>query len=124
MEQLRSEDMSLRLRPTFKHVSSGVLALLTLGLLSSCQTPSGRDRSASPDQTQAIQRLNERLERLETRIDAAAPTPDQGDRVPPGPIKSITFRSGTADDRVRIYWANGERSNLPCTLEQGTWACG
>lgn len=116
--------MPLRLRSTFRHVPSGALALLTLGLLSSCQTPSDRDRGTSPDQAQAIQRLNERLERLETRIDATAPTSDQGDRVPPGPIKSITFRSGTADDRVRIYWANGERSDLPCTLEQGTWACG
>jgi len=44
--------------------------------------------------------------------------------VPPGPIKSITFRSGTADDRLRIYWENGKVSSLPCTLEQGTWACG
>jgi len=114
--------MPLRLEPTFRHLSSGALALFTLGLLSSCQTPSNRAKNGSPSQTQAIQQLDARLKRLEQRFDTAAP--DQGNRVPPGPIKSITFRSGTADDRVRIYWANGERTNLPCTLEQGTWACG
>ena len=116
--------MPLRLRSTFRNVSRGAVALLTLGLLSSCQTSSERDRSDSGSQTQAIQRLDERLKRLEQRLDTATPVPDQGNRVPPGPIKSITFRSGTADDRVRIYWANGERTDLPCTLEQGTWACG
>ena len=116
--------MPLRLRSTFRPLSSGVLALFTLGLLSSCQTPSDRTNSDSPSQTQAIQQLDARLKRLEQRIDDAPPGPDRGNRVPPGPIKSITFRSGTTDDRVRIYWANGERSDLPCTLEQGTWACG
>ena len=86
--------------------------------------PSDRNTNNSPSQAQTIQSLNERLQRLEQRIDDAAPGPDRGNREPPGPIKSITFRSGTTDDRVRIYWANGERSDLPCTLEQGTWACG
>lgn len=116
--------MPLRLGSTFRNVSCGAVALLTLGLLSSCQTSSKLDRSNSGSQTQAIQRLDERLKRLELRLDTATPVPDQGNRVPPGPIKSITFRSGTADDRVRIYWANGDRTDLPCTLEQGTWACG
>nr|YP_002049313.1 hypothetical protein PCC_0685 [Paulinella chromatophora]ABH09260.1 ABC transporter [Paulinella chromatophora]ACB43103.1 hypothetical protein PCC_0685 [Paulinella chromatophora] len=41
-----------------------------------------------------------------------------------GPVKSLTFRIGTADDRLRIYWANNSITNLPCTSEQGTWACG
>jgi len=25
---------------------------------------------------------------------------------------------------LRIYWADGSTSDLPCTKEQGTWACG
>lgn len=116
--------MPLRLRTTFRQLSSGALALFILGLLSSCQTTADRTNSDAPSEAQAIQQLDARLKRLEQRLDTAAPVPDEGDRVPPGPIKSITFRSGTADDRVRIYWANGERSDLPCTLEQGTWACG
>jgi hypothetical protein len=53
----------------------------------------------------------------------ATPT-DTSTKVPVGPIKSITFRSGTADDRLRIYWENGTSSDLPCTQEQATWVCG
>ena len=41
-----------------------------------------------------------------------------------GPIKSLTFRIGTKDDRLRIYWANESRSDLPCTKEQSIWVCG
>ncbi len=39
-------------------------------------------------------------------------------------IKSITFRIGTKDDRLRIYWSDGSRTDLPCTKEQSIWACG
>ena len=41
-----------------------------------------------------------------------------------GPIKSITFRVGTKDDRLRIYWDNNGKSDLPCTKEQSIWVCG
>ena len=43
---------------------------------------------------------------------------------PAGPVKSLTFRMGSEDDRLRIYWGDGTTSDLPCTKEQGTWACG
>ena len=39
-------------------------------------------------------------------------------------MKSLTYRSGSDDDRLRIYWADGTSSDLPCTKEQATWACG
>jgi len=39
-------------------------------------------------------------------------------------VKSLTFRIGSEDDRLRIYWSNGERTDLPCTKEQNIWACG
>jgi hypothetical protein len=39
-------------------------------------------------------------------------------------VKSITFRSGSGDDRLRIYWADGSTSDLPCTKEQTTTVCG
>ena len=39
-------------------------------------------------------------------------------------IKSITFRIGSQDDRIRIYWTNGRKTDLPCTKEQSIWACG
>ncbi len=40
------------------------------------------------------------------------------------PIKSITFRMGSKDDRLRIYWEDGSKTDLPCTKEQSIWACG
>ena len=40
------------------------------------------------------------------------------------PIKSMTFRIGTTDDRLRIYWSDGSNSDLPCTKEQSIWVCG
>ena len=40
------------------------------------------------------------------------------------PIKSITFRIGTKDDRLRIYWSDGSKTDFPCTKEQSIWACG
>lgn len=89
------------------------------GLLLGCQP--------NPTQeSQQIQRLELRLQQLEQRLNAqqgATPT-DTSAKVPVGPIKSITFRSGTADDRLRIYWENGTSSDLPCTQEQATWVCG
>ncbi len=39
-------------------------------------------------------------------------------------IKSITFRIGSKDDRIRIYWKDGRKTDLPCTKEQSIWACG
>ena len=73
----------------------------------------------------AINRLEQRIEQLERQVGEQIPPPsDQSNKVPTGPISSITLRTGTADDRLRIYWADGTRSDLPCTKEQNTWACG
>ncbi len=76
-------------------------------------------------QHEAINRLEQRLEQLERQVGEQLPTPaDNSNKVPPGPVSSITLRTGTSDDRLRIYWADGTRSDLPCTKEQNTWACG
>ena len=73
----------------------------------------------------ALNRLEQRIEQLERQVGEQIPPPsDQSNKVPTGPISSITLRTGTADDRLRIYWADGTRSDLPCTKEQNTWACG
>ncbi len=39
-------------------------------------------------------------------------------------IKSLTFRIGTEDDRLRIYWSNGRTTDLPCSEDETIWACG
>ncbi|MBM5820487.1 MAG: hypothetical protein FJ070_10465 [Cyanobacteria bacterium K_DeepCast_150m_m2_101] len=76
---------------------------------------------------------NERLNRMELRLQqleqrqanpGAGSTADPSGKAPAGPVKSLTFRMGTNDDRLRIYWADGTSSDLPCTKEQSTWACG
>ncbi|WP_255476263.1 hypothetical protein [Synechococcus sp. SYN20] len=76
-------------------------------------------------QHETITRLEQRIEKLERQVEEKLPTPSgTSSKVPAGPISSITMRTGTADDRLRIYWADGTRSDLPCTREQNTWACG
>lgn len=76
-------------------------------------------------QRQTINRLEQRIEQLERQVGEQLPTTSaNSSKVPAGPVSSITMRTGTADDRLRIYWADGTRSDLPCTKEQNTWACG
>ena len=90
--------------------------------LSACGSETGPINTTA---RKAINRLEQRIEQLERQVGEQIPPPsDQSNKVPTGPISSITLRTGTADDRLRIYWADGTRSDLPCTKEQNTWACG
>ena len=88
-------------------------------LLTACQ------RGPSLD-SQRLDQLQLRVDQLEKRL-SLSHSSDPGDRAgkpPAGVVKSLTFRMGSQDDRLRIYWADGSTSDLPCTKEQGTWACG
>jgi hypothetical protein len=106
--------------PHFQAMRRPAASLAALLLLTGCQ------QAASTDQTERLERLELRLQQLEQR--QAHPdrqnTADQAGRPPSGPVTSLTFRMGSSDDRLRIYWADGTSSDLPCTKEQGTWACG
>ena len=88
-------------------------------LLTGCQQGPSAER-------QRLDRLELRLQQLEQRQahPYAGDTADKAGKPPAGPVKSLTFRMGSADDRLRIYWADGTSSDLPCTKEQSTWACG
>jgi outer membrane murein-binding lipoprotein Lpp len=88
-------------------------------LLAGCQ-----QRPSS--ESQRLERLELRVQQLEQRQAQpnAANTADQAGKPPAGTVKSLTFRMNTSDDRLRIYWADGSTSDLPCTKEQSTWACG
>jgi hypothetical protein len=98
------------------------LASSAAGVLSACGSKSV---PVNTSQGEAINRLGKRLEQLERQLAEQLPAPsDNSNKVPAGPVSSITLRTGTADDRLRIYWADGTRSDLPCTQEQNTWACG
>jgi len=98
------------------------LLLLATGLLlGGCRT----DPSA---ESQRIDQLEFKIQQLEQRLNkVAAQQTDGADRTgktPAGVIKSLTLRSGTAEDRLRIYWADGTRTDIPCTKEQTTLVCG
>ena len=75
---------------------------------------------------QRQEQLELKLQQLEQKLNAVTPRDpaDRGGKPPAGPVKSLTYRSGTSDDRLRIYWADGSSSDLPCTKEQNTLVCG
>lgn len=107
----------MRLRP----IPSPVRSALTLVTLSFALIACQPSREA-----QRLQQLEQRVQQLEQRQatpEKADPADSKG-KPPAGVVKSLTFRIGSADDRLRIYWADGSRTDLPCTKEQGTWACG
>ena len=73
-----------------------------------------------------MRQLEARLNQLERNILNRLPIPVEtdSDNMPAGPIKSLTFRVGTIDDRLRVYWSDGRTSDLPCTKDESVWACG
>ena len=75
---------------------------------------------------QSQEQLELKIQQLEQKLNAASPGngADPAGKPPAGAIKSLTYRSGTADDRLRIYWADGSKTDLPCTKEQSTLVCG
>ncbi|MEB3166593.1 MAG: hypothetical protein VKO65_07970 [Cyanobacteriota bacterium] len=100
---------------------------LPLLLLSTALVLAGCRTGPSPE-SQRIEQLEFKLQQLEQRLNkVASERSDGADRAgkpPAGVIKSLTLRSGTEDDRLRIYWADGTSTDLPCTREQATLACG
>ena len=103
-----------------RFVSTGLIA----GLIacSGCTTPpSIRDTARSK-----FERIERRLQRLERDQGVTtSPQAPNDPKAPAGPIRSLTLRIGTDDDRLRLYWADGQTSDLICSKEgKGTWACG
>ncbi len=108
-------------RPLQPRACRGLLLACTALLLAGCQ-------QGPSEESQRIEQLELKIQQLEQRLNkAASQQPDPADRAgkpPAGTIKSLTYRSGTEDDRLRIYWADGTTTDLPCTQEQNTLACG
>jgi len=108
-------------RPRLRRLTLVIPLLLSALLLGACT------RGPSPE-AQRIEQLDLRLQQLEQRLNTLSRQRESGadpkGKPPPGRIKSLTLRSGTADDRLRIYWADGSTTDLPCTKEQATFVCG
>jgi hypothetical protein len=68
-----------------------------------------------------IQQLEQRLNKVSSERSNGA---DRSGKPPAGVVKSLTLRTGTEDDRLRVYWADGSTTDLPCTKEQATLVCG
>ena len=98
---------------------------IALLVLSSCQKGPSRFENKTINK-QIINQLESRLEKLELQLGKKPSSPNRTpDNTPEGPIESMTFRFGTKDDRLRIYWADGSKSELPCEKEHNNlWACG
>lgn len=117
-------------RPRPRLRASGVVGLLGLGavvLLSGCQRGAQGDLQAELQELQQRQeQLDLKVQQLEQKLHGVTPREeeDRPTRAPAGPVRSITYRSGTDDDRLRIYWADGTSSDLPCSQEQATLVCG
>ena len=103
-----------------RFVSIGFIA----GLIacSGCTTPP----SISDTARSKFERIERRLQRLERDQGVTtSPQAPNDPKAPAGPIRSLTLRIGTDDDRLRLYWADGQTSDLICSEEgKGTWACG
>ena len=104
--------------------------LLSLGVtsvaLTSCGlVPSSGDKP-NAQSSEPLQQLEQRLSKLEREIqELKSPGGDADSKTPAGPLRSLTLRIGTEDDRLRMYWADGQTSNLICSQEgKGVWACG
>ena len=103
-----------------RFVSTGLIAGLIV--CSGCTTPP----SISDTARSKFERIERRLQRLERDQGVTtSPQAPNDPKAPAGPIRSLTLRIGTDDDRLRLYWADGQTSDLICSKEgRGTWACG
>ncbi|WP_392344998.1 hypothetical protein [Parasynechococcus sp.] len=105
-----------------------LVPLLCLGVTSVGLTSCGVATSSGdkPNASASIEQLERRINQLELKLQGlTSPAGDADSKTPAGPLRSLTLRIGTEDDRLRMYWADGQTSNLICSEEgKGVWACG
>ena len=107
-----------------------LMPLLCLGIasvgLSSCGLMPHSDDKPNENTRASIKQLERRINQLDKELEGLkSPAGDADSKTPAGPLRSLTLRIGTEDDRLRMYWADGQTSNLICSEEgNGVWACG
>ena len=108
-----------------RHLFSWPLMAVACLTISGC-SPGPSSTSGDPSKRAALERLELRVNQLERKLSTTPPRDGNLDpNVPAGPLQSLTLRLGTDDDRLRLYWADGQSSDLICSEEgKGVWACG
>ena len=104
-----------------------LLCLLVTSVgLTSCGLVSSSGDKPNANTRASIKQLERRINQLEQELqELKSPAGDADSKTPTGPLRSLTLRIGTEDDRLRMYWADGQTSNLICSEEgKGVWACG
>ena len=104
-----------------------LLCLLVTSVgLTSCGLVSSSGDKPNANTRASIKQLEQRINQLEQELQQIkSPGGDADSKTPAGPLRSLTLRIGTEDDRLRMYWADGQTSNLICSEEgKGVWACG
>jgi hypothetical protein len=98
-----------------------VALLLISAMVGGCQRGPSAEQRRLDQVDLKIQQLEQRLNKLSVSTEDGA---DKAGQPPAGVIKSLTLRLGSEDDRLRIYWADGSKTDIPCTKEQSTYVCG
>ena len=103
--------------------------LLSAALLAGLATATGGCQQAEKQRqadAERFKRLELRLQQMEQRLNqiGTGNGADPAGKPPAGSIKSLTYRTTDQGNRLRIYWADGSSSDLECTQEQSTLACG
>ena len=102
-----------------------VAGLILLSISGCMASNRGTNPSPEAQSNQQIRALERRLDQLEQQLRVVEGGPASDSKTPAGPLRSLTLRIGTTDDRLRMYWADGQTSDLLCNQEgQSTWACG
>lgn len=123
MPRLRNAVLRTPARPARRRWSRRLLPLGLAGclLLAACERQPGPEAQRIEQLNLKIQQLEQRLNKLSVRSEDGA---DKAGKPPAGVIKSLTLRMGSDDDRLRIYWSDGSKTDIPCTKEQSTFVCG
>ena len=84
-------------------------ALLLAGCSTSALNTNGNDALQA-----TFERLELRVNQFEQQLNdfKGAPAPADS-KTPAGPIRSLTLRLGTDDDRLRLYWGDGQPVTWP-----------
>jgi len=99
-----------------------LILLSSLPLLLAVTSCTNFSKKNTSFRSNTINQLEKRILKLENGLKNEFKDSDNKNKS--ATIKSLTFRLGTEDDRLRIYWSNGMKTDLPCTKEQNIWACG